>query len=133
MDSSLVYWLFYFIFLAIGATGFVAIPMIPLRGFIVLRRSYALVRSGIHGKIIFSLTALAIVLAVAFSIDPTIRVSRCLFGYACHPNRAGGWFLLGTIGATYLILELVLFVLVLAGRQLQPNNSFKPKPLRGSA
>jgi hypothetical protein len=121
-------------FLGLGAIGFVAITLIPLRGYLVLHRYRQLVRSNIAGTTIYLLMVAVILSAVIAATEPLIRVSRCLLDApACHPNQSGGWFSLAAIGVVYLALELLLFILCWAGRRSQPNNSFKPMPLRGTA
>jgi hypothetical protein len=120
--------------LGLGAVGFVAITLIPLRGYLVLHRYRQLARSNVTGTTIYLLMVAAVLSAVMAAVDPLIRVSRCLLDApTCHPNQSGGWFFLTTIGIVYLALELILFILCWLGRRSQPNNSFKPMPLRGTA
>ena len=118
----------------LGAVGFIGITLIPLRGYLVLRRHRQLVGSNAAGASVYLLMMMAALSAVVAAVSPLMRVSKCLLDApVCHPNQSGGWFFLAAIGFVYLVLEMLLFVLGWLARRSQPNNSFKPNPLRGSA
>jgi hypothetical protein len=134
MESAMQFKVMYTVILALGAVGFIAITLIPLRGCLVLRHYHQLARSNIAGKTIYLLMVATVLSAAVAAVGPLLRVSRCLLDApACHPNQSGGWFFLATIGFVYLALEFLLFVLGWLGHRSQPNNSFKPRPLRGPA
>ena len=87
---------------------------------------------------------LAIVLSAALLLTPsfgpaTIAVVPAPFGYLVLGAVLGdGWGALMDLLIQYPIWHAVAFpatafVAYLVSRRLRPNNSFKPKPLRGSA
>ena len=125
-----------FAFYALGFVGLAGISLIPLRSFLVMRQLVSYWHASVHAKlaiVFFALVATGLLVAQGHLV---VRVFACLIGEHCGPNRASGWIYLAGIGFWYIVLEAVAFavrylVLKLAGAQ--PNNSFKPKPLRGSA
>lgn len=134
MESAMQFEVMRVTLLGLGAVGFIAITLIPLRGYLVLRRYCQLARSNIAGTTIYLLMVATVLLAVMAAAQPLVRVSRCLLDApACHPNQSGGWFFLAAIGAVYIALELLLSILCWLGRRSQPSNSFKPMRLRGMA
>lgn len=134
MESAMQFQLMRLAILGLGAVGFIAITLIPLRGYLVLRHYRQLLSSNSTGTSVYLLMMAVVLSAIVTAGFPFMRVSGCLLdSQACHPNRSGGWFFLAAIGFVYLVFELLLFLLGRLGHRSQPNNSFKPKLLRNSA
>ncbi|CEJ45265.1 hypothetical protein, partial [Xanthomonas citri] len=120
--------------LGLGAVSFIAITLIPLRGYLILRRYRQLLGSNPTGTSVYLVMMAVVLSAVATAGFPFMRVSGCLLdSQACHPNRSGGCFFLAAIGFVYLVLELLLFLLGRLGHRSQPNNSFHPTALHSAA
>jgi len=105
-------------FWAFGFVGLFGITLLPLRSVQLIYRSWAPSRASIVGRLCFSLLALAAALALFGAVACTYGMSRCLLGYYCSVNQAGGWFYLGGVGFWYLAFELVAFIVLLTARGL---------------
>ena len=98
-------------FYGLGALGFVAVTALPLRLWILLRRNTWTSRSRTSRRIAYLLLAVAGVTAISFAGISLIHVGRCLLGFHCSANAAGGWISLAGVGFWYLAFELVAFIL----------------------
>ena len=135
MERSLEAAAFLAILYGLGAVGFAAVTLLPFRFWVLMRRYAGAIRSGIGPRVAYVLLAIVGIAALLVAGVCLVRVSRCLLGFHCSANAAGGWMALGGVGFWYLAFELVAFIIIrLALRQLgsQPNNSFKPTPRRGT-
>jgi len=110
MEYSWQYWLFLSSLYVLGVIGFFAITLLPLRSWILLRRNSGFLSASTIGKFGYALVALAAISAIALSGASLVHVAKCLLGYHCSANRAGGWFLVASIGVWYLSFELFAFV-----------------------
>ena len=127
---------FFAAFYGLGALGFVAVTALPVRLWLLMHRNVWALSSGVVPRTAYLLLGLAGAAAVAFAGASLMHVGRCLLGFHCSANAAGGWISMAGVGFWYLAFEAVAFVTVrLALRQSgsQPNNSSKPTPLRGAA
>jgi hypothetical protein len=121
-------------FYGLGAVGFTAITVLPVRFWVLMRRLAWFLRSGTGPRAAYLLLAMTGIAALFLAGASLVHVSRCLLGLHCGAKAAGGWMALGGVGFWYLAFELVAFIMIrLALRRLgsQPNNSFKPTPRRG--
>lgn len=94
----------------LGVIGLLAIGIIPLRLILLLRQG----RSQAGGKtplrlVIWSVGVLACVAALVLDVLVIVRIARCLTSVVCGPGVATGWFNVSLLGATYILLELVLW------------------------
>ncbi|MBD8527625.1 hypothetical protein [Pseudomarimonas arenosa] len=95
-----------------GAFGLVGITLLPLRSWTLLQRNLCLLSDGPNGKAAFVMLLLSAILAIGLSVEPTFKVVKCLLGYHCSGNRAGGWLFLSMIGLFYLLFEAVAFTVI---------------------
>ncbi|MCX2784639.1 hypothetical protein OQJ46_16770 [Microbulbifer thermotolerans] len=120
LSSALVY--------ILGFIGLIAIGVIPVRSWFVLRRAY----KGAHGvhKLGKLLTALLVLIVVAIlwgDLQVATRIFKCLTETYCGPSIASGWTYLAILGFWYLIFEAVIFVVHrfaggTEGSQIPKNN-----------
>ena len=136
MASSLEAVAFSTAFYALGGLGFVAVTALPFRAWWLLRRNFWAIRSSAVQRIGYVVLVAAAVVALGLAGASLVHAARCLLGYHCSANAAGGWIAMAGLGFWYLAFELVGFVVVRLALQRhgsQPNNSSKPTPLRGAA
>lgn len=95
-------WLLFFY--GLGAIGLVSIGAMPLRALAHGRRFRTLDRSR---RLIAGL-GIAVVVAMALAVQPLLQLGRCLLGYHCSANAAGGWINAALLGAIYVVFEFVL-------------------------
>jgi hypothetical protein len=101
-----------------GFLGLFGITLLPWRSVQLVYRNWAPSRASVIGRICFLLLALAAALAFFAAVACTYDMSRCLLGYHCSANRAGGWLYLGGVGFWYFAFELVAFIVLLTARKL---------------
>lgn len=94
----------------LGVLGLLAIGIIPLRLVSMLRKG----RSQAGGRtplrlVIWSVGLLACVAALVLDVLVIVRLARCLTSVVCGPGVATGWFNVSLLGATYVLLELLLW------------------------
>lgn len=95
---------------ALGFMGLMAIGMIPMRGWRVLRRAYRECASG-EGRarwLIGALTTGSTVAVLWLDITIIVRIFKCLTETYCGPGVASGWGYLAMLGLGYLAYELFL-------------------------
>jgi hypothetical protein len=127
---------FYAMFYGLGAVGFVAVTALPARVWLFARRYAWAWRSSLAQRVALALVLVAGLVAIALAASCLYSVARCLLGYHCSANRAGGWIWLAAVGFWYLAFELIAALVArvaLRRPSSQPNNSSKPTPLRGAA
>lgn len=105
-------------FWGFGFLGLFGISLLPWRSVQLVHRSWALSSGSYVGRTCFLLLVLAAVLALVAAVACTYDVSRCLLGFHCSANRAGGWLYLADIGIWYAAFELVAFIVLLTARKL---------------
>ncbi len=136
MESSLQAAAFSAVLYGLGVLGFVAVTALPARLWVLLRRTLPVGRSSGWRRLAYLALAVAGAAALAGAGEQLLHVSRCLLGYHCSANAAGGWIALAGAGFWWLVFEVVALVIVrlaLKAPGSQPNNSSKPTPLRGAA
>ena len=136
MASSLEAVAFSTAFYALGGLGFVAVTALPFRAWRLLGQNLWAIRSSAVQRVGYVLLVAAAVTASALAGASLAHAGRCLLGYHCSANAAGGWIAMAGVGFWYLAFEFVAFVvarLALRRHGSQPNNSSKPTPLRGAA
>ena len=136
MEGSLEATAFSVALYGLGALGFLAVTALPVRLWVLLRRHIWAIRSGGRRRAAYLALALSGAAALACAAERLGHVGRCLLGYHCSANAAGGWVALAGVAFWWLAFELAAFLIVrLALRPpgSQPNNSSKPTPLRGAA
>lgn len=102
---------------ALGFVGLFAFTLLPLRGYLALRRNSHLWHISAIGKVALLVVAIVAVTAISLSTFPVTRVFRCLTETYCGPNRAHGWFYLAFIGAFYLGFEVLSSVTLAVARR----------------
>jgi hypothetical protein len=110
-SAQLVLWqgLFY----VLGALGLFAIGALPLRTYAIARRLKAEARSAW-----LLLGVLAVALCAAAVASPFLaHLGRCLLGYHCSANAAGGWINAAFLGAIYVVFELMLLIFLRVGQR----------------
>ncbi|MCD7098101.1 hypothetical protein [Stenotrophomonas sp. MMGLT7] len=100
MSASLLSALIY----VLGFVGLVAIGVLPLRAWQVLRST--------RGEK-WALVLVALIAAVALwnEVRITARIFRCLTEIYCGPSIASGWTYLAVLGVVYLSFEVTVCVL----------------------
>ena len=99
-------------FWGFGFLGLFGITLLPWRSLQLLRRSWSPTCASVLGRICFLLLVLAAALALVAAVACTYDVSRCLLGYHCSANRAGGWMYLAGVGFWYAAVVLVAFIVL---------------------
>ena len=112
MVSSLQAATFSAMFYGLGALGFIAVTALPIRFWILLHRNAWAIRSGNVRRVAYLLLVLAGAAAVVLASLSLIHVGRCLLGFHCSANAAGGWISLAGVGFWYFAFELVAFLIV---------------------
>lgn len=94
-------------FYGFGALGLFSIGAFPLRACSYARRAGRASRPTLY------IAALAVVsfTAVVFATQPLVQLGRCLLGYHCSANSAGGWINAAYLGVVYVCFEFGLLVL----------------------
>jgi hypothetical protein len=98
MEKSFVAIAFYATFYGLGAVGFAAVTALPLRFWVLMRRKAWAINSGIGHRTGYLLLAMIGIAALAIAGTSLVHVSRCLLGFHCSANAAGGWIAMGGIG-----------------------------------
>lgn len=91
---------------AFGVIGLFGIALLPIRAFSLIRTNISLWATGRNGKLLLISIFIVCSALLFLYIELTVGVSRCLLGYYCSANRAGGWFKLCSIGVIYSFFEL---------------------------
>jgi len=91
----------------LGAAGLFAIGGLPLRTYMLIRRVKASIRPTWHILLLLAASLIAVVLASQF----VLQLAKCLLGYHCSANAAGGWINAAFIGAIYVCFEIVAFAI----------------------
>ena len=95
----------------LGAAGLFAIGGLPLRTFMLARG----LRANSKYKWQAPSVVLAAVIAIIAASQFLFQLARCLLGFHCSANAAGGWINAAFIGAIYVIFELLALAIRLAG------------------
>jgi heme/copper-type cytochrome/quinol oxidase subunit 3 len=105
-SAQLVLWqgLFY----GLGALGLFAIGALPLRTYMIAGKLRAAARPAWQLLTILATAICAVVLASQF----LLQLAKCLLGYHCSANAAGGWINAAFLGAIYVFFELVAFIVL---------------------
>ena len=98
-------------FYGLGVIGFFAVTALPLRLWVHLRASSWALGSTADNKIAYFSLAIVGAVALALAGSNVIRVGRCLLGFHCSANAAGGWMALGSVGFWYLAYEILAFAI----------------------
>lgn len=88
----------------LGFVGLVAIGLLPLRVWQVLRSTRG-------EKWAFVFVVLIAAVALWNEVRITARIFRCLTETYCGPSIASGWTYLAALGVVYLSFEVAVFVL----------------------
>jgi hypothetical protein len=107
MNDSALLVLWQVAFFGFGALGLVAIGAFPLRSYEHARRFVHSSKPGLYT----SATVLASLAAAAFAAQPLVQLGKCLLGYHCSANAAGGWINSIYLGVVYGCFEFGLLVL----------------------
>ena len=121
MDLSWQGFAFEATFLGLGIIGLFGITLLPVRAFVHLRRLWRTTLSATGDRVAFALLSLTSLGTITASVWLTIHVSRCLLGYHCSANAAGGWLSLAGIGFWYLAYELTALVILSIRRRVQAS------------
>lgn len=105
-------------FWGFGVLGLFAITLLPWRSLRVVGHGRALSHASIAGRFYFVLLVLAAITALIGGTTCTYEMSRCLLGYHCSANRAGGWIYLAGVGVWYAVFEFVAFIVVSTARRV---------------
>lgn len=111
MMTSISDYLFLFAIYTLGVIGFLAITLMPLRSIKLLFRYQEFIQQSIPSKIISVLLVINATVCFVFAFPLFLKVSKCLIEGYCSANRSGGWLWLCLIGATYILLELISYIL----------------------
>ena len=88
--------------LFLGVVGMMSLGLIPYRAWTLLRtRAKNYRRLAVSGKLII------IIPMIAFNIQISIKIYRCLMGQYCGPSVGSGWIYLGMLGAAYVVFEIL--------------------------
>ena len=122
-------------FYVLGGLGFVGVTLLPFRSWLLARRYSWALRSGLEQRCCYLAMVAMALAAISFAGASLVHAGRCLLGYHCSANAAGGWIAMVGVGFWYAVFEVAAFLARLALRHpgSQPNNSSKPTPLRGAA
>ena len=101
---------------ALGFMGVLAITLLPLRTFLVLRNNSHHWHKPTGKAVLLTVVATAVA-AIALSAPLAARVFRCLTETYCGPSIASGWLYLAYIGAFYLGFEVVSNFSLLVARK----------------
>ena len=120
---------------ALGGLGFLGVTLLPFRSWLLVRRYSWALRSAMEQRCCYLALVAAAIAATTFAGTSLVHAARCLLGYHCSANAAGGWIAMAGIGFWYAAFEVAAFLarLALKPQGSQPNNSSKPTPLRGAA
>lgn len=91
-----------------GFIGLIAIGIIPIRSWQVMKKHIHSIAKGWNG---FSILALLLTIA-ATGVDVLIilRIFHCLTETYCGPSVASGWTYLAILGVVYLVYEILLLI-----------------------
>ena len=90
----------------LGAVGLFALGALPLRAY-MLTRKVAIVG---FPKWIKPLTLAFFISALLLSSQFIVQLGRCLLGFHCSANAAGGWINCCFIGFIYLAFETAVWI-----------------------
>lgn len=94
----------------LGVIGLLAIGVIPLRLISMLRQRRPRADGNVSLRlVIWSLGLLACFAALVLDVLVIVRLVKCLTSTVCGPGVATGWFNVSLLGATYILMELVLW------------------------
>jgi hypothetical protein len=94
-----------------GAVGLFAIGALPLRTYMIAVRLKAASRPAWQLLTVLTVALGSMVLSSQF----LLQLGRCLLGYHCSANAAGGWINSAFLGAIYVSFEIVAFVVFRVG------------------
>ncbi|WP_457098193.1 hypothetical protein [Lysobacter sp. P5_B9] len=104
MTDSVQLFLWQAMFYVLGATGLFAIGALPLRTYMLIRSARAVAQPTLQTALVLVAALTAAALAGQF----LLRVGKCLLGFHCSANAAGGWINAAYIGAIYVSFEIVV-------------------------
>lgn len=107
MTDSLQPILWQTLFYALGAIGLFAIGALPLRTYMLIRNS----RMASKPTWQIALMPVVALVAAALASPFLLNLAKCLLGYHCSANAAGGWINATFIGAIYMCFEVVAFAI----------------------
>lgn len=107
MNDDLRQALWLSLFYGLGAVGLFSIGALPLRALSHVRRIGQVPRPTFY----VAASVLVGLAAVGFAAWPLMQLGRCLFGYHCSANSAGGWINAAYLGVIYVCFEFGLLVL----------------------
>jgi len=87
----------------LGAAGLFAIGGLPLRTYMLIRSAKESFQPPWHIVLLLAASLITAVLASQF----LLHLAKCLLGYHCSANAAGGWINAAFIGAIYVCFEIV--------------------------
>ena len=101
------------LFYVLGAIGLFAIGALPLRACMLIHSSRADSRPTWR-TILLLVAALA---AAALATQFLLNLAKCLLGYHCSANAAGGWINAAFIGVIYVCFEVMALAIRRLGRR----------------
>lgn len=104
--------------LVLGAAGLVAIPMLPLRAWTLLRDHRALLQDRPRGTLAWAVVAVAAGASLWLALPHVRMVLGCLLDSRCGPNVASAWLRLGLVGATWATFETIAAIALLLARRV---------------
>lgn len=99
------------LFYGLGALGLFAIGALPLRTYFIASR----LRTASRPTWQFLTVLAAALCAAALASQFLLQLARCLLGYHCSANAAGGWINAAFLGAIYVCFELAVFIVLWVG------------------
>jgi len=113
MEGSVQFMLWKSSIYGLGALGLFSIGALPLRTYMIVRQ---LKSKSQPSWLLAAILAIALC-AAALSSQFLIQVAKCLLGYHCSANIAGGWINAGFLGVIYVCFELLCFVVIWVSRR----------------
>jgi hypothetical protein len=107
MADSLQLMLWHAMLYTLGAIGLFAIGALPFRAYTLIRSA----KSTSHPARQVALAIAVSLTAIALAAPLLLQVAKCLLGYHCSANVAGGWINAAFIGIIYLSFEIVMFAI----------------------
>ncbi len=108
MEYSVQFVLWKGVLYGLGALGLFSIGALPLRTYII---SVQLKAASSPSWLFLTILAAAIG-ALVLASQFLFNLSKCLLGYHCSANAAGGWINAAFLGAIYICFEIVVFVVL---------------------
>jgi hypothetical protein len=105
----------------LGGVGLLAIGIIPFRVVQMVRGGIILAKIRGPSRYLSLLIAVALLALLCLDAFVLARVAHCLTAVHCGPGVASGWLAVALLGATYVVMELVVVSVSLMWRRAAPR------------